>query len=148
MLSNYLLFDIRFVNKRKSYKKDKSDKTFKKGLKNNVMPDSFQMSFNSDLASSSLQDIFNSSLKDVSNSSLKDLSSRHSIKGNELDSKKTLPVKFESYLREAAGASTDKIIDALLNSEPTISIRLNPFKPLGADVDSVEIGRASCRERV
>lgn len=133
------------MNKRKSYKKEKSDKTFKKGLKNNVMPDSFQMSSNSDLASSSLQDnsnsllkgISNNALKDISGSSLKDLSSKHSIKGNDLDSQKTLPVKFESYLREAAGALTDKIIDALLNSEPTISIRLNPFKPLGADIDSV-----------
>lgn len=168
------------MKRRKSYKKDKSGKTFKKGLKNNAMPDSFEMSFNSDLASGSLKDISKSSLKNVSNSSLQDnsnrslqdnssnslmdilsnalkgisgsslkgLSIRHSIKGDELDSQKPLPVKFETYLREAAGAYTDKIIDALLNSEPTISIRLNPFKPLGTDVDSVANDAVKSGDRI
>ncbi|MDP3398422.1 MAG: hypothetical protein Q8S23_04685 [Bacteroidales bacterium] len=113
------------MKKRKSYKRDKSDRDLEKDSKKNVISQCFQETF------SQPSEQFNNS------SSVKMPATRPVANRGVIDCKKVLPQSFEYYLREAAGDSTDKIIDALLNSEPTLSIRLNPFKPVGADVDSV-----------
>ncbi|MDO9680173.1 MAG: RsmB/NOP family class I SAM-dependent RNA methyltransferase [Bacteroidales bacterium] len=113
------------MKKRKSYKRDKSDRDLEKDSKKNVISQCFQETF------SQPSEQFNNS------SSVKMPVTRPVANRGVIDCKKVLPQSFEYYLREAAGDSTDKIIDALLNSEPTLSIRLNPFKPVGADVDSV-----------
>lgn len=113
------------MKKRKSYKRDKSDRDLEKDSKKNVISQCFLETF------SQPSEQFNNS------SSVKMPVARPVANRGVIDCKKVLPQCFESYLRETAGDLTDKIIDALLNSEPTLSIRLNPFKPVGADVDSV-----------
>jgi 16S rRNA C967 or C1407 C5-methylase (RsmB/RsmF family) len=52
--------------------------------------------------------------------------------------KRVLPNKFQDYLLEAAGSDRAPIIlDALESTEPSLSIRINPLKPLLKGVDSV-----------
>ena len=52
--------------------------------------------------------------------------------------KRVLPNKFQDYLLEAAGSDRAPIIlDALESTAPSVSIRINPLKPLLKGVDSV-----------
>jgi len=52
--------------------------------------------------------------------------------------KRALPNKFQDYLLEAAGSDrTPIILDALESTTPSVSIRLNPLKPLSVKVDSI-----------
>ena len=52
--------------------------------------------------------------------------------------KRVLPNKFQDYLLEAAGSDrTPIILDALESTTPSVSIRLNPLKPLSVKVDSI-----------
>ncbi|HCT94511.1 MAG: hypothetical protein A2X19_06560 [Bacteroidetes bacterium GWE2_39_28] len=50
---------------------------------------------------------------------------------------KELPAIFLEYLNDAAGELAPKIVAAIEENEPVVSIRLNPFKSVGCDVDSV-----------
>jgi 16S rRNA C967 or C1407 C5-methylase (RsmB/RsmF family) len=52
--------------------------------------------------------------------------------------KRVLPNKFQDYLLEAAGSDrTPIIMDALESTTPSVSIRLNPLKPLSVKVESI-----------
>lgn len=56
---------------------------------------------------------------------------------------------FVGYLQEAAGPLlTPLVLDALFNSPPTISIRLNPSKPLSKEVSSIANEAQDKNERV
>ncbi len=61
---------------------------------------------------------------------------RSDLNQNLLGQDALLPQKFIEFLKEVAGDSSQVIIDAINESNPPVSIRLNPFKPVVKRVDS------------